>query len=857
MRHRGLSDQSTMTHRTNRSEDFSSREWVNTQKPYREPQDPPKSAFAQEHEGFKRFLKQVASPPHNRVTAGGRIVPAGQPFPPPMLKYGSIGTTISQPTPKTLSSVNDGTKPNARVGGTGAQSSSYIPPNQYKVNQNTNPSGLHQLDAARFQGSDNINRVGFEGNVFMGPALQLPQGVDPMYWPSGGGETVFLNGVQYRVIGNAPRLYLEPLQANWQPIPFSTLTPEHVAAMRAQVTQGPYYPAASETQMSLTNATSLYDSSHLLPLNRSSRKSWKKEQEDLRAQLTELDQHLALHHNRLSVFEHSTLAARRKQLVENLDSLRLKIKNQRTTSSPAPVVGQHPAIGTQQHQHPENAENLPSVAALNSASSSETQHSMENLINNNRGVVQVTSVNKKPLASSTCLSPNAPPFIPSNAKTGFDNASFGNSWGASSQSKYSFGSLGFQDNCRVSSRGQEPDISNAVQAMYVTSQKEGPPPSGTTLRSEEAPQEALPVVSPEEVEYADRLCLNSGRAEKLYCSTVAEFQEVIRRVREQARLYGCKGGQSKDPAFDAEQDIRWVMTDQAPIPLPRSTPDHVAKPRPWSFDDSVFNVNCYNTSSGANINGHSSSTYIGSSSQDKSSGSDMLDDPFRIVTHADADGKSWSSADQDVKFEAKDAKPNAVTLLSTPKVKGPSMRDVLNGSTLRTPPKSGKGKNPSPQIPRRPYQAYVEDSGGTPTSGRTQVTCKAFPASVNVNVNKAEEPSEPPSTVYNGSFDPTKPRDDLRNPVWDWGTGQLISVNGQPTGHADPVLHPHVFPGYHQRILENMMTGMKDPTKREGNNKDDSWAPITDSKSRWGPEDDRESLDAMGGPKSCDWQSAR
>ena len=58
--------------------------------PHRQPVAPPDNTHVQQHEGFVRFLKQHASPPHHRVTAGGRIVPAGPYTPPPMFDYASL-----------------------------------------------------------------------------------------------------------------------------------------------------------------------------------------------------------------------------------------------------------------------------------------------------------------------------------------------------------------------------------------------------------------------------------------------------------------------------------------------------------------------------------------------------------------------------------------------------------------------------------------------------------------------------------------------------------------------------------------------------------------------------------------------
>lgn len=819
-----VSNHSTLTHRTNRSEEeviFSGREYPNAHKPYREPQNPPKEEFAQQQEGFKRFLKQVASPPHNRVTAGGRIVPAGPYFPPPMLNYDSIEKTINQPMPKTLLNVNASNKSNAREGGTEAQTSSNMFPGQYKVNQNTNPVGLYPLGAVQVQDSGNIHHGGFDGSIFL-----FPPGIEPVYWLAGGGAIVSIQGQHYQASWNGPQMTLEH--------PYFTMTPEHTAMMNAQVVHGSHQAAAvkpviaTERQTSLTNTTSRYASCQLQPSNQTGRKISDEEYENLRAQLKELDKHLALYHHKLSAFEHSALVAQRKHLVETIDFHRKK-RNERTASFSAPVVGQHAAIGMQ------------------------PQHSMGNSINKNHGAAQATLVNKKSLAPSTCLSPDAPPFVPSNAKAGSKNLSLGNPWAAPgpvpAQYKHTFENLGFPENGRVPNFGPGVEASSAAQATRLTSQTEGQGVNGTTSRLGEAASEPerLPEVLQEDIEYAVRLGVNPASEEKKYCTTGPEFQEVIRRVREQARLYGCKGGQSKDPAFDAEQDIRWAMADHEPIALPRSTPDHVAKPRPWSWDDSAYKVLDRNSPAGTSINGHSSSTYVPSNSQEKSSGADILDDPFRTVTRRGAD--SWHSdggvngaidSTNDGK-RAQYGTPNGngstATELAeiTGKGKGKSIeiengapstpkqdrtraftkRVLSSGSALHTPPKSTKD--------RRPYQTYVEDSF-TPSSGPVQVASKPFP----------ERHSESNSHFTDRNFLAADPWDRPVNSVWDRGTGKLISADGLPTVDA----HNAVFPGW---------TREAGP---EGNTNYDSWAPITKSKSGWGPEEDAESLDARGLPKS-------
>ncbi|GES59889.1 hypothetical protein ATEIFO6365_0002022000 [Aspergillus terreus] len=54
--------------------------------PLRPPNDPPHSNLAQTNSGFARFLKEHTSPKHQRVTAGGRIVPMEPQTPAPKFR---------------------------------------------------------------------------------------------------------------------------------------------------------------------------------------------------------------------------------------------------------------------------------------------------------------------------------------------------------------------------------------------------------------------------------------------------------------------------------------------------------------------------------------------------------------------------------------------------------------------------------------------------------------------------------------------------------------------------------------------------------------------------------------------------
>ncbi|EAW13021.1 uncharacterized protein ACLA_014580 [Aspergillus clavatus NRRL 1] len=74
---------SNISHQSHETRSFSGPRLRN---PCRQPSDPPRGVLAQADAGFARFLKEHASPKHQRVTAGGRIVPMDRQEPPPQMK---------------------------------------------------------------------------------------------------------------------------------------------------------------------------------------------------------------------------------------------------------------------------------------------------------------------------------------------------------------------------------------------------------------------------------------------------------------------------------------------------------------------------------------------------------------------------------------------------------------------------------------------------------------------------------------------------------------------------------------------------------------------------------------------------
>ena len=94
-----------------------------------------------------------------------------------------------------------------------------------------------------------------------------------------------------------------------------------------------------------------------------------------------------------------------------------------------------------------------------------------------------------------------------------------------------------------------------------------------------------------DIKYCEEAGFNDRTKPKKYCTTALEVAWVLKNVRQQAKLFGCKNGSSKDPEWDAEQDIRHaILVLRRPIPLAPMLPDFVRRMCPWSWEDSIFNI---------------------------------------------------------------------------------------------------------------------------------------------------------------------------------------------------------------------------------------------------------------------------
>ena len=569
-RSRGLSDISNIS--TGNAESHSSTTYTAARpkymaQPIRQPHAPPENSILQRHDGFVRFLKQHASPPHQRVTAGGRVVPAGPTSPPPMLDFGSLnGLLRDRPaTAKSSQKESSSSQSNTRVQMPQATSSMTL--GDYLRSHNASTDGVGLQHVSQFhpmQAPIPFNNTSLGCQPFIAPAVQTPSLVPLAMFPDGS-TLVSYNGVNYRASWNGTNTSMELLQP-FQPLQLSVdqqYYPQaypHGYANNSQYGVVPQPPQVSLSSMPLASATNVARPETSKADSFLQNEGQNGDDFVLKAKLTNLDEHLALHHYDITPVDRASLIAQRIYLVAELDRIRLsKTKPKHKIPIIAPAAPGVPVTPAAQ---------LPSDPQ-------------------NNGISKGRTISKH-------LSPAAPAFVPRGALS-----SSANSFGIRTTSQ--------QSKCQESDiQASSRETDTASTAMYSAkpsfwadhSENKAPPAENERKSRKEASSSsnafdpsdpAMRIITYEDIEYAARYQYNWTKDKKTYCTTVSEFQEAIRRVREQARLYGCAGGQSKDPAYDAEQDLWWAICDRDPIPLPSPTPDHIANPRPWNWNDSAFN----------------------------------------------------------------------------------------------------------------------------------------------------------------------------------------------------------------------------------------------------------------------------
>ena len=189
--------------------------------PIRQPHAPPETSLLQRHDGFVRFLKQHASPPHQRVTAGGRIVPAGPSSPPPMLDFGSLNGFLRDRPATTKSSQKESrsTQSNTRVQKPQARSS--ITLGDYLQSQSGSADGMSLQQAPQpspMQTAIPFNNMPFGGQTFIAPAVQTQTPLMPLAMFPDGSTLVSYNGMSYRASWNGTNTSMDLLQPLQLPV---------------------------------------------------------------------------------------------------------------------------------------------------------------------------------------------------------------------------------------------------------------------------------------------------------------------------------------------------------------------------------------------------------------------------------------------------------------------------------------------------------------------------------------------------------------------------------------------------------------------------------------------------------------
>ena len=529
--------------------------------PMRQPHAPPNSSVLQRHDGFVRFLKQHASPPHQRVTAGGRIVPAGPSSPPPMLDFGSLnGFLRERPVPaKPSQKESRSSQSNTRAQKPQVTSMSLGDYLRSQTNSGDSSSFQNVAQYPPVQTAVPFSSIPLCCPTFMAPAIQTQTSVVPLAMLSDGSTLVSYNGMSYRASWNGTNTCMEPLQTLQPPVD-QQYYPQAYPQVYASNSQYGVVPQASVPSVALASATNVARpdiSKADLFLQNEAQGS---DELSLKAKLTNLDEHLALHHYDITPVDRASLIGQRIYLVAELDRIRLsKTKPKHKIPIVAPAVPGVPVTPAAQ----------PSSGPQNNPVS-------------------------KGGTMSKHLSPAAPPFVPRSALEP-SSTSFGMRT-TSQQSKHQ--RIGLPAPAKEVDTASTARVNVKPSAWASHADNKAPPQSTERKSHNEASSSssaldpsdpAMRVIEYKDIEYAARYLYNWTKDTKTYCTTVSEFQEAIRRVREQARLYGCAGGQSKDPAYDAEQDLWWAICDRDPIPLPSEIPDHVANPRPWNWNDSAFN----------------------------------------------------------------------------------------------------------------------------------------------------------------------------------------------------------------------------------------------------------------------------
>ena len=489
-----------------------------------------------------------------------------------MLDFGSLNGLLRDRPAATTSFQKEGRSAQSNPRVQNPQATSSMTLSDYLKNQSGSVDNLNLQYATQpipMQTAVSFSNLPFGNQAFMAPAIQTQPSMIPLALLPDGSTLVSYNGLNYRASWNGVNTIMEPLQPLQLPLDQQYFTQ---AYLQAHLNSSNYSVDAQPSQASVPPAPLMSATNVARPDTSKAEatpqhKSQSADEPSLKTQLTDLDKHLALYHYDIMPAERASLIAQRRWLVEEIDRIRLsKEKPKHSIPIVTPAATGLPVTPAAQ----------PTLGA--------------NGVREEAQKGQITKAGNR----NKHLSPAAPAFVPRN--TSALPSTKLNMPTASQRARHEEVSLRAtsggidmaprtHSNANTSKWASHPNRKNSLPKTRTISRYEGPSSSGTLDPSDPA----MRVIDHEDIEYAARYLYNGTKDTKTYCTTVAEFQEAVRRVREQARLYGCAGGQSKDPAYDAEQDLWWAICDRDPIPLPSKVPDHVANPRPWNWNDSAFN----------------------------------------------------------------------------------------------------------------------------------------------------------------------------------------------------------------------------------------------------------------------------
>lgn len=548
--------------------------------PYRQPIPAPEELHDQKKDGFKRFLKEVASPPHHRVTAGGRIVPAGTPPPPIMMQFDSLDDSLQHRQGRHMSFGKNVNRPEAPPGNALALYN--------KVNSRVEAQGkvpgngqtyLFKSQAGLFpsqNGGKMANVASLNNQQPLGYAISagtMPLG--PLPTPYAGNHLLgyWNGGPVYNQLLPTP------------PYPYA----EHILPMYGQPYTLPQDILPATARNPSLNQSGVDTSDHqLTSLTGVPGESLAKSRDEYVAQLSDLDKHIALNLHKFTPNQVARNAARREELVKTIDLFRVAMETSSKTaeSSSCPVTEPQFFPGKSQPRlqpYPiASAEGQQSVGPNGRGYVNQTSSKL----------AQAGSFSNSSISQPTSLSAVAPPFIPGSFNVGLTRFNFEDtSLGTKSQGMTGESKNGSSGSTQLAA--SLPSHTSPVIGKRMHGNDKINTSDDAAIDSRVRSPFAVPEVDPRDIAYVDRLSLNPSQHEKKFCSTVEEFQEVIRRAREQATTYSCTPGASKDPAHDAEEDIRCAMQNEEAIVLPQPIPDHIANPRPWNWLDSAYNARAH------------------------------------------------------------------------------------------------------------------------------------------------------------------------------------------------------------------------------------------------------------------------